>query len=218
MLRSVPSSPHPSRVGRGSAIAIGLALALAATPSRAQPPEPEEDVEPSRRLPPGAQTQPLPPPGYAPPPGYGAPPPEYGAAPPGYAVPPGGAYYYGYGPPPPIPKKRRSTGMMVSGIVLTALGGVTLLAGAVVYGMAKKTSCTYSATGATFCSRNEDGATAGTIAMLLGGGMIAAGIPLTVVGARKVPVNEAGVRKVEAPRSVGTLFLSPTGASFRYSF
>ena len=193
-----------------------------------QPPPPGQGPPP----PPPGQGPPPPPPGQGPPPpaaapappGYGPPPPYgppgYGPPPPGYGPPPG--YYYPpgyYGPPPeqpeppepPPPFRRKSTGMMVSGIVLTGLGGANLLAGAVVTAAARplaEESRSCQDTYYTYPSLNgpsdnyvpsnscvddleRDYRVGGIIALVAGGVLAGVGIPLLVVGAEKIPNDQA---------------------------
>lgn len=157
---------------------------------------------------------PAPPPGYgAPPPGYGAPPPGYGAPPPGYGPPPPG---YGYGqtpvydpynqpPPPDVPMKRNSVGMMVGGIILTSAGAIMLTLGGVVYSSSQNIVCDIGSD-----CRDEQGERAGLILALAGLAGIGVGIPLIVVGARKVPATP------EPPSAA--LLLGPGGLSVRGKF
>jgi hypothetical protein len=124
-----------------------------------------------------------------PPPGaYPPGPPSY---PPHYPPPPG----YGYAPvrpipePPPPPMERRSPGMMAAGIVLISLGAVALVAGAVVINDAQD-DCVLEV-GNDFCNEvvDERRQTAGIIVAVTGVAMLGAGIPLTIVGSRRVPAE-----------------------------
>jgi hypothetical protein len=162
-----------------------------------------------------------PPPGYGePPPGYPPPPPRYAPAPPGYpeytTPPPGAQYYY---PPPPLigppPRmERRSKGMMIGGIVLTGVGALSFLTGLTVYalGSAGTDDCTSGSYYSCDWKSDSGTQTTGAIMMVLGGAAVAVGIPLTVVGARKVPVDPAAESK--AP----TLQLGAGRASLRFAF
>lgn len=177
-----------------------------------------------------------PPPGYgAAPPGYGQPPPGYGQPPPGYAPPPGYYYqpppgYYAGAPlPPPVPKERNSTGMMVTGIVLTGVGVVGLLSGAILYSAAN-TQQTYDSLdciSSEYCNYDdhEDEKVAGVALMIAGGAAIAVGIPLLVIGARKVPVRGgAGAPGQPEPRDRDddevetSLVISPRSTGLRMTF
>ena len=102
-----------------------------------------------------------------------APLPTQPAPPPPYAAPP-----YAPGPmpmlPPPMEPKRRSTGMMVAGIVLTSIASAALVGGIVTTALFASTSSNASGIGFVVISLP-----------LLGGSTIFAGvgIPLWIVGA-----------------------------------
>jgi hypothetical protein len=183
-----------------------------------------------------------PPPGYGePPPGYSPPPPGYGA-PPGYGQPAYGQPAYGqpgygqpqfyYAPPslmgPPPRMERRSKGMMIGGIVLLGVGGLSGIVGALVYAVASAPthSCGASTTtGGSGYSYTYDwnlctdkgGQTAGAALMIAGLAGIGVGIPLTIIGAKKVPVDpETG----EPPKqsAAPTLRLGAGHASLDFAF
>lgn len=110
-------------------------------------------------------------------------------------------------PPPPLwpeQTRRNSTGMMVTGIVLTSLGAVALPAGVAVI--------------ATDLSNGDDVAIAAVLVgfpLVIGSGVFAAvGIPLWVIGAREVPVRPGD----EEARAVPEVFVGPTSASLRWTF
>lgn len=180
-----------------------------------------------------------PPPGYGqPPPGYGQPPPGYGQPPPGYGPPPAGygqppagyGYYpppgYGYAPPPPgymyapqqameppVPKQRRSAGMMTGGIVLISAGGLATVIGAIV-ALNASSQCTFDFTGT--CTRNT-GAETGGYGLMIGGLVgVAIGIPLLVYGSKKVPIKADGAPEaaLAIPKWVG----APGGAGWQWKF
>ena len=191
--------------------------------------------------PPGYAAPGQPPPGYGPPPpGYGPPPPGFGQPPPGYGQPPPGYYAPGYpppgyGPPPPgyyapgypppgyvmapgaypqeaFPQKeRRSTGMMVSGIVLTSLGGLVTLVGSLVAVSSGSTTVTCDDTGC-FSTRN-DSTELGTGLIVGGLVSIAVGIPLIVYGSKKVPIDPAAAAPAAA-KWIG----APGGAGWQWKF
>lgn len=156
------------------------------------------------------------PPGYAapgyPPPGYGQPPPGYAPGyPPGYvpAYPPGYGPPPGYGQPmiPVVPKERRSPGMMKGGIVVTSLGGLSLIVGATV---ALAAGCGFTIFG---CNPDRSAQTAG-YGMMIGGIIgVAVGIPLLVYGAKKVPIN-ASTEATAASKWVG----APGGTGWTWAF
>jgi hypothetical protein len=142
---------------------------------------------------PAAVAPPAPPPAGYPPGAYGAVPPApyYGPPgayppPPGYYGPPPGAYY-----PPSFQRplfERQSTGAMAGGIVLISAGGVLLLAGAIAAIPSCQDTFNQNEDFTTTC----DNHTATVVGLVVSGVVaIAAGIPLTIWGARKVPVGTA---------------------------
>lgn len=179
----------------------------------------------------GAVTQGYPPSGYGqPPPGYGQPPPGYGQPPPGYGPPPG--YYpppgYGYAPPPPgymyapqqmveppVPKERRSSGMMGGGIALVSAGGLAMAIGAVV-ALDASSHCDFSFSFDTVCHTDTAAQTAGYGVLIGGIVAVAVGIPLLVYGAKKVPVkaDAAPAAALAIPKWVG----APGGAGWQWKF
>lgn len=217
-----------------SALAIGAAAQpaggpapTATGPGTPPPPPPTSTAAPPgappTTAPPGAPGQPpatpgQPPPGY--PPGYYYPPPPAGYPP----------YYYPYGyyyPPPaatpatpaPTPKERRSTAMMVSGILLTSGGALALIGGAALFSSASNAIDVYCDDGTTpfLCEQKDDvpRQTAGAVLMVAGGISIAGGIPLWIVGGRMVSVKKDQA-PADAPRT--SLSVSPRGASLRVAF
>jgi hypothetical protein len=152
------------------------------------------------------------PPGYAPPPGYYAPPPGYGPA---YGP------YYGAGMPPPREMERRSTGMMVGGILLTAFGAIGLGAGGVVYASSQTVQFDTTCTSNTNCFTTNRGGdkTAGIVLMVAGLAGIGVGIPLIVIGARKVPVDRSNPEKArEREERDAKLVVGPASAALHVSF
>jgi hypothetical protein len=178
-------------------------------PALAAPaPAPPPFVAPSAAPPAPPAASPAPP---APPVGYGAPPP--GAPPPSYGPPPGWGYPYASSGPPRL--ERYSTPMFVGGIVALSLGGVGLIAGSVLYGSgASKYDlyCTDENGFTNVCGEADDPDSKGPgLALLIAGGvLVAGGIPLVLVGGRRVP-KESAAPPVTA--SVG-----PRGASLRITF
>jgi hypothetical protein len=119
--------------------------------------------------------------------------------------------------------QRRSPGMMAAGIALTSLGGVTaLVGGALLATSANQRShddlVSYGWETDSWNDRSIDDSgsshdakslhRAGTGTLLVGLGALAAGIPLIVVGARKIPLYADSA----------SLTLSPTGGVLRVSF
>jgi hypothetical protein len=96
--------------------------------------------------------------------------------------------------------KRRSTGVMVGGIVLSGVGGVTLISGLIL----------------TLAGSAQDGTENGRRLQTVGGIMlggsalaIGAGIPMAVVGGKKVPRDDL-------PQAAACA--EPRGVTVRYSF
>jgi hypothetical protein len=145
-------------------------------------------------------------PGAYPPPAayYPAP----GAYPPGaYALPPGSA-------PPAAPRMRRRVGLLVTGSVLGGVGVLGLVIGGVTYaaGSASSSLCDagyYSYSYSSYDSCSDSGTrAAGAVVMVGSGLLVAAAIPLIIVGARKVPVEKEdassrGVTVAIQPRPAG---------------
>lgn len=172
-----------------------------------QPPQPPS----SPTAPPGATT----PPAIAPPPedgqpGYGPPPGYYWAPPQGYSLPPG--YYY----LPPMDEREqkkqealmkrdwpmRSLGMVIGGSVLTAGGavGIGISALMVFQGIS------VSGSQCSDCTINGKGALA---AFVLGGVGLGVGIPLIVIGRKRVPPKSA---------PVASMHVGPAGGVFALAF
>lgn len=144
------------------------------------------------------------------PPGYGYPP---GYAPYGYA-PYGPAPYGPMSPPMPV-YERYSTPLFVSGIVALSLGGVGVIAGSVLWGAGSsqyELYCTDDSGFASPCGEADDPdkRDAGVGLLVAGGVLAAAGIPMLIVGGRRVP-------KDEAPPSVSAA-VGPRGATVRLTF
>ena len=102
----------------------------------------------------------------------------------------------------PEPRPRRSIPMMTFGIVLSGVGGLNVLLGAVL------------GIGSSFASRGASGANGGGVfvGMAIGGGVAAlAGVPFIVHGARRAPdTSEVTL----APR----IAIGPTGVSAQIAF
>lgn len=102
--------------------------------------------------------------------------------------------------PPPVyaapsgkAEKRRSTGMMVGGIVVLGVGSVSLLAGVVTVAAAQNATyrCNYDDyTDSCHFETDEGAQAAGIVMMVVGGAAVAVGLPLLLVGVSKVPVEE----------------------------
>jgi hypothetical protein len=109
--------------------------------------------------------------------------------------------------PPPL--ERRSTGMMVGGIVLLSAGGLAMVIGS---SLALNNGCT--AFDGFGCSSNGDSQTAGYGVLIGGAVALAVGIPLLIYGSKKVPV------RAEAPTapSPSAWIGAPGGAGWRWQF
>lgn len=100
--------------------------------------------------------------------------------------------------------RRHSTAMMVVGIIMTSIGPIPLLM-SIGYSSGKS-SCRSGgifggvADSSSDCNRN-DGAMYGTLA--LGLGLLGAGIPLIVVGSKRVPIARASLTPWAAPGAGG---------------
>ncbi|WP_437519845.1 hypothetical protein WME79_25260 [Sorangium sp. So ce726] len=161
----------------------------------------------------------LPPSGPPAPAGAAAPPPSSALAPAGAAAPrASGAPVAAYAPPPPAAPltKRRSKGMMVTGIVLTSLGTVAVLGGGLV--IASTTSCSGDSCGYDSSSVYEEEDTDGAGVGLVVSGLILAGvgIPLAIIGGRKVPVQPEK-QAASAPAPPPELVIGPRYAGLRWS-
>lgn len=115
------------------------------------------------------------------------PPPATGSPAPAPVVPP---------PPPPtgyVKKERRSTGLFVTGIVLTPVGGIAILAGLV----AAVAGAADDATSSTFGGSSDgDSSTPGLVIAGAGAVVLAGGIVMMVVGGKKVAKEQPAA---EAP-------------------
>ncbi|WP_437761498.1 hypothetical protein WMF27_04420 [Sorangium sp. So ce281] len=225
----------PSARALALALPLGVALSglLAAATAGAQPaPQP---APPAASAPPAAPAPPYP---AAP---YPAPPQEVPQAPPGASPgypppgPPGGyAPYGGAYPslppgypvtpaeippaPPPVPLRRKSPSLMLGGIALTAGGTIAFFTGTGLLASASNRYEIYCDFGGFtgICETRSDGRRqlAGALVSVAGGIMIAVGIPLWVIGGKKVPVSDA-TPKASAQT---TLSLGPGSAALQTQF
>jgi len=224
-----PSHPELSRPAplprRRWALAVsttlGLCTLVASAPAQAEP----QAAPPAPAAPPGA----TPPPGSgAAPPGYGAPPAGsgYGAPPPGYGYPYPYYGYYGGAPPPPPPRfERKSTGMMVGGILLTSAGIVGILTGAAMASTAGNQIDVYCESpvgggGPFVCERRADATQLAAGYGVLIGGVVAlgAGIPLWLIGGKRVPANDEAAPAAQPPSASMRLLVGPSSATLDVRF
>jgi hypothetical protein len=173
-------------MNRFLSLAIAASIGLSAAPALAEDP-------PQAAAPPAAPPAAM----YAPPPGYV----PWGWEP--------GAYR------PPPPTERNSAGMMATGIVFVSAGSIAVFAGLGVY--QTKSSCIVVdlPPGGPFPDRcpGDSHHFVGSIVMIAGGIGAALGIPLLIVGARRVPVDAA-----PATSRAPTLLVGPTSAALRFMF
>jgi hypothetical protein len=150
--------------------------------------------------------------------------PTPGPSVPGYAPmpPPGGYAPYVMGPPVyymPVPVRRHNPAMAAGGIALVAVGGVLLVAGTATYAAGAQTTLEFPPCPADVpcnpieTSRHPELRDAG-IAMMVGSvAMIAAGIPLIVIGSRRVTDRPEPAQSLLPDLRVGA-----GGLSARWSF
>ncbi|WP_437815373.1 hypothetical protein [Sorangium sp. So ce1078] len=191
-------------------------------PAAPYPAPPQQVPQPAPGAAPGYPPPGYPPPGY-PPPGY--PPPGYQG---GYApydgaypqVPPG----YPLNPedippaPTPVPLRRKSPSMMLGGIALTAGGTIAFFAGTGLLASASERYEIYCDFGGYtgICDTRTDGPRqlAGALVSIGGGVMLAVGIPLWIIGGKKVPATS---ESPEEPAQT-TFSLGPGSASLQTRF
>ncbi|KYG02532.1 hypothetical protein BE20_50480, partial [Sorangium cellulosum] len=123
--------------------------------------------------------------------------------------------------PPPQPlTRRRSKGMMVTGIVLTSIGAVALLGGGLAIAASSATDPDYTGDPTDpfeedFTYEEDASAADAGVALIVGGVVFAGvGIPLAIVGGRKVPVQP---EKKAASAPPPELVLGPRYAGLRWS-
>ena len=190
------------------------------------PSSPTSASPPAGAPPPGMYYPPppadAPPPGtyYVPPPADAAPPAAYYPPPPaGYPSPgasyylPSGGYYVPLAPPPPA-MERRSSGLMVTGIVLMSAGALAAAVGAVgLTNTSTNTAGNDDCSNHGGCSTLSEGAGVGLVAGGLVG--VAVGVPLTLIGAKKVPVDKTtALAGTGLPAWVG----EPAARGWRWQF
>ena len=252
------SSERSPRARKGALLsaALGLfALTGSADAQQPGPPPPPPGAQPTAPTataaapvpppPPGAQPgQPPPdaagqPPGY--PPGY---PPPAGSYPPGYA--PYGPYGYPYGypydpayypgPTPRPPPTRRANGtLMAVGIGMVGVGAVGVLSGLAAFATANNRIDVYGDGGQRIGTRDDEDLQVAAAVLTISSAVVGvAGIPLWVIGGKRVPLEgsekndpaapgetqqKPGPAQLPPPPSpAATLRIVPGGASLTVTF
>jgi hypothetical protein len=106
--------------------------------------------------------------------------------------------------------------MMVSGIVLSSVGLLGVIGGSALYSQPAVTYDCSCIDAPCDCGYQEGDNTAGTVLLVVGGVLAAGGVPLIIIGARKVPVEPE--KKSEAAALVPEIGIGPSSASLRWSF
>ncbi|MEP7124391.1 MAG: hypothetical protein ABJE95_25915 [Byssovorax sp.] len=112
--------------------------------------------------------------------------------------------------------RRRSSGAMVGGIVLTALGAVATAVGTAAYVDAVSSCIQGDVGGQIFRANCDNGGTklASMTTLLLGAASIVAGVPLWVYGSDKV----AALPDDKAPKPAAAVVIGPGTAALHLSF
>ncbi|WP_441285879.1 hypothetical protein ACSRUE_25600 [Sorangium sp. KYC3313] len=165
----------------------------------------------------------LPPSGPPAPAGAAAPPPGGPAAPRASGAPLAPVAAHAPAPPAAPLTKRRSKGMMVTGIVLTSLGTIAILGGGLVIASTPSCSgdsCGYDTSSDPFADDTvyeEDDADGAGVGLVVGGLVLAGvGIPLAIIGGRKVPVQPEK-QAASTPAPPPELVIGPRYAGLRWS-
>jgi hypothetical protein len=170
--------------------------------------------------------------------------PAYAPAAPAWGPPPGQTYWPTYAPaypaspsfyrpeeqfslPPPVPKEAANRKMMIAGIVAASGGVVTLITGSILMSVAKERIDVYR-DGPAYCCSIADAPmrNAGITLLVVGGITAALGVPLWMIGGRRVPVRSSTTEKPgAAPQMPKTpalraplLRVGATGASVSWQF
>lgn len=233
-----PQLPADAAAPPGSAASPGAATPPPSPQGPVAPPSPAPPPGPGA-APPAAPGYPPPgyPGGYAPygQGGYYAPYGQGGYAPYGqggyvpygggaYPLPPPGPTYppAAARPPalPPVPMRRNNPSMMVGGIALTAGGAIGFFTGTALLASASQRYEIYCDYGGytSVCERlpDEPRQVAGVLVSVAGGIMLAVGIPLWIIGSKKVPVKSES-EKPSAERQA-SLSIGPGSAALTVRF
>ena len=135
----------------------------------------------------------------------------YYPPPPGAQPPPGVMMYPPGVTAPPPAMQRRSTGLFVTGIVLMPVGALTAIVGGVMLATSSAIA-TVDGSG-TFSEETTSSSAKGTGVLAVGGLLLVGGIVMTVIGGKKVPVNQALVldprHSPPAPKTAVTPLFGP---------
>jgi hypothetical protein len=231
-----PAAPPPSNSSAAAAPKSSAAAAPKSSATAAPTPDALERVV----LPPPASAPasapPIPPapvapaaPAYAPAaPMWGPPPgqPAWPAYAPAYPASP--SFYQQPEPfslPPPLPKEAANRKLMITGIVAASVGVATLIAGSIVMSVATGRIDVYRDGPAYCCSIDDAPLRNAGIVMLVAGGITATvGIPLWMIGGRRVLVRGATEKPDTSPQVKAPALRAPllrvgaTGASLSFQF
>lgn len=203
----------------GPLVAVIIALAgdaraqSAPTPQLPPPSSPAPIAPMASQQPPGViEAAPLPPgalpapgdpaaPGYGPAPAWGPPPGAPYWPPYAPAYPPSPSFYRTPEPfalPPAPPKEPANRKLMTAGIVASIGGVATLITGAVLMSVAKDRIDVYRDGPAYCCSIDDAPLRNAGIGLLVTGGIVATiGVPLWMIGGRRVPIHKPSMEKTE---------------------
>ena len=127
--------------------------------------------------------------------------------------------------PPPVPKEAANRKLMITGIVAASTGVATLIAGSIIMSIATKRIDVYRDGPAYCCSIDDAPLRNAGIAMLVAGGITATlGVPLWMIGGRRVPVRGATDKPDASPQVKAPALRAPllrvgvTGASLSWQF
>lgn len=123
--------------------------------------------------------------------------------------------------PPPVPKEPANSKLMAVGIVASIGGVATLITGSILMSVAKERIDVYR-DGPTYCCAIDDAPmrNAGITMLVIGGITATVGIPLWMIGGRRVPVRKTTTAAPpKAPASAAPLLrVGATGASLSWQF
>jgi hypothetical protein len=127
--------------------------------------------------------------------------------------------------PPPAPKEAANRKLMITGIVAASTGVATLIVGSIIMSIATKRIDVYRDGPAYCCSIDDAPLRNAGIAMLVAGGITATlGVPLWMIGGRRVPVRGATHKPDASPQVKAPALRAPllrvgvTGASVSWQF